>query len=143
MFAQAGGANGRARSAGERKVPRGDPVVHMQVQGAETNFAIETRGPGTSQVRRSVRFQRHTCFTRNPKTPLKGISTPTLKPKHACAARKKRSRPGGRLQVVRREQAGLLRHVTRAHAARVRLRAVRRVRRGRHRYRQGPLLPGV
>ncbi len=49
------------------------------------------------------------------------MSTLTLNPQNACAARKKRSRPGGLLQVVRREQVGLLRHVTRGHAARVRL----------------------
>ncbi len=48
------------RSARERKVPGGDRVVDMQVHGAETSFAIESRGPETSEVRGLVRFQRHT-----------------------------------------------------------------------------------
>ena len=143
MLAHAGVASSRARSTRQGKVHCGDKMVVMQVQGAETNFSKETRGPENSEIRGLVRFQRHTYFTRNPKTPLKGILILTLKPQNSCAARRKRSRPGGRLQVARRGQVGILRHVTRGLAARVRLRAVRRVRRGRHRYRQAPLLPGV
>ncbi len=46
------------------QVPGGDRVVDMQVHGAETSFAIETRGPGNSKVAGPVRFQRPTCFTR-------------------------------------------------------------------------------
>ena len=66
MLAHTGVANGRARSARQGKVFRGDPVVPMQVQGAETIFAIETRGPGNSLVAGAVTFQRYTFFKRNP-----------------------------------------------------------------------------
>ena len=66
MFAHAGVASSRARSARQGKVPAGNRLVRVKVQGAETNFAIETRGPGTSEVACAVRFQRHTYYFISP-----------------------------------------------------------------------------
>ena len=93
MFAHAGVASSRAHSTRQGKVHCGDKMVGMQVQGAETIFAIETRGPGISENACAVRFQRHTYYFIFPKTHLKGISTLTLKLQNACCSPEKAQSP--------------------------------------------------
>ena len=75
LFVHAGETNGRARSAREQKLPPGHLLVAVQVDGLETNFARESWGPGTTEVRGSVPFRCRTSYTRMRKTHLKYISS--------------------------------------------------------------------